>query len=256
MTMAIRKALSTQESSPPSSAPTHLSEAALRFLRGLARHNDRAWFEQRRAVYETELKRPMLSIVASVTDAMTNFAPDHVRPPEKILMRIYRDTRFSSDKRPYKTHASAWWTRRGLDKTSGAGFYFHVSGKEVVIAAGVYMPEAAQLLAIRRYLLEQHAVYRSLVDDRRMRKLYQPDDGNPLTRAPKGFPKDHPADDLVRQRQWGVHASLPAEAACEPAFAKSLVRYFAMAAPLVALLNTPLVQELPNEGKARRKPLF
>ena len=198
----------------------------------------------------------MLAIVAGVTDAMTGFAPDHVRQPEKILMRIYRDTRFAIDKRPYKTHASAWWTRRGLEKTSGAGFYFHVSGKEVQIAAGVYMPEAAQLLAIRRYLLEHHAALRSLVGARPMRKLFQPDTGNPLTRAPKGFPKDHPADDLVRQRQWGVHALLPAEVACDPAFAATLVRYFAMAAPLVALLNAPLVNQLPNDAKVRRKPLF
>ncbi len=254
--MPARKKIPGKQARLVTSAPTHLSEAALRFLRGLARHNDRTWFEERREVYETELKRPMLAIIAGVTDAMSGFAPGHVRPPEKILMRIYRDTRFAADKRPYKSHVSAWWTRRGLEKTSGAGFYFHVSGKEAVIAAGVYMPEAAQLLAIRRYLLEHHAAYRSLAGSRAVRKLYQPDDGNSLTRAPKGFPREHPADDLLRQRQWGLHASLPAEVACEPGFAATLVRYFAMAAPLVALLNTPLVNELRNQAEARRKPLF
>src|ERR1700757_1809470 len=100
----------------PQKANEHLSEAALRFLRGLARHNDRAWFEERRAIYEHELRQPMLAILATVTDAMASFAPAHVRPPEKSLMRIYRDTRFSSDKRPYKNHVAAWWTRRGLEK--------------------------------------------------------------------------------------------------------------------------------------------
>lgn len=254
--MPIRKTLSIKQINPPANTPTCLSEAALRFLRGLARHNDRTWFEERRAIYETEIKRPMLYIVAGVTDAMTGFAPDHLRQPEKILMRIYRDTRFSADKRPYKSHVSAWWTRRGLEKTSGAGFYFHVSGKELHIAAGVYMPEATQLLAIRRFLLEHHAAYRSLAGGRVIRKLYQPDQGHPLTRAPKGFPKDHPADDLVRQRQWGVHAALPAEAACDPSFTATLVRYFTLAAPLVAMLNTPLVSELPDARKVRPKPLF
>ncbi len=78
----------------------------------------------------------MLAIIRYVTDAMMDFAPEHVRPAEKSLFRIYRDTRFSSDKRPYKDHIAAWWTHTGLDKTSGAGYYFHVSPKEVNTVAG------------------------------------------------------------------------------------------------------------------------
>ena len=73
----------------------------------------------------------MLAIVRKITDAMVDFAPNHVRPAEKSLFRIYRDTRFSSDKRPYKTHVAAWWSHQGLEKTSGAGYYFHVSAKEI-----------------------------------------------------------------------------------------------------------------------------
>ncbi len=79
-----------------------------------------------------------------------------MRPAEKSLFRIYRDTRFSSDKRPYKTHVAAWWSHQGLEKTSGAGYYFHVSAKEVIIAAGAYMPEKDQLAAIRHWLLDHH----------------------------------------------------------------------------------------------------
>ena len=80
-----------------------------------------------------------------------------MRPAEKSLFRIYRDTRFSNDKRPYKTHVAAWWSHQGLQKTSGAGYYFHVSAKEVIIAAGAYMPEKEQLAAIRHWLLDHHA---------------------------------------------------------------------------------------------------
>ena len=108
---------------------------ALTFLRNLAKHNDREWFTPRKTQFEAELKEPMLAIVRRITDAMMDFAPNHVRPAEKSLFRIYRDTRFSNDKRPYKTHVAAWWSHQGLQKTSGAGYYFHVSAKEVVIAA-------------------------------------------------------------------------------------------------------------------------
>ncbi len=114
----------------------YLRPEAFTFLRNLAKHNDRDWFQPRKPDFEALLKQPMLAIVRKVTDAMIDFAPDHIRPAEKSLFRIYRDTRFSHDKRPYKTHVAAWWTHTGLDKTSGAGYYFQVSPKGVVIAAG------------------------------------------------------------------------------------------------------------------------
>ncbi|HEX3969388.1 MAG TPA: DUF2461 domain-containing protein, partial [Edaphobacter sp.] len=207
------------------------------------------WFEARRGVFERELKEPMLKLIAEVNEAMAEFAPMHVRPPQKIMMRIYRDIRFAKDKRPYKTHVSAWWVRDGLQKTSGAGFYFHVSPEETVIAAGVYMPEREQLLAIRRYLAEHHEEFRRLMKGRKLRSLMKENDGMPLTRAPKGFPEDHPAIDLLKNRQWGVSVRLPGERATKKTLVKDVVERFRVAAPVIAMLNAPLV------GKPRR-PLF
>jgi len=213
---------------------------ALTFLRNLARHNDRAWFQPRKAEFEAELREPMLAIVRKITDAMMDFAPNHVRPAEKSLFRIYRDTRFSSDKRPYKTHVAAWWTHTGFEKTSGAGYYFHVSAKEVVIAAGSYMPEKEQLAQIRHWLLDHHAEFRKLLNRPAVRKLFDEFEGNALTRPPKGFPQEHPALDLIRCRQWGLAAELPAKAALKRDIAEVVIRYFKVAAPIVDALNTPI----------------
>ena len=148
---------------PPAAKPVpatlpvpYFRPAALTFLRNLAKHNDREWFQPRKALFEAELKEPMLAAIRKITDAMIDFAPSHMRPAEKSLFRIYRDTRFSNDKRPYKTHVAAWWSHQGLQNTSGAGYYFHISAKEVVIAAGAYMPEKDQLSAIRHWLLDNH----------------------------------------------------------------------------------------------------
>jgi uncharacterized protein (TIGR02453 family) len=228
---------------------THFSNEAMKFLRGLKRNNDRVWFDERKGVYEKELKAPMLALIGDVNEKMAEFAPMHVRPPQKIMMRIYRDIRFSKNKQPYKTHVSAWWVRDGLQKTSGAGFYFHMSPEEVFIAAGVYMPEREQLLAIRRYLAEHHAEFRTVMKAKKLRALMQENDGAPLTRAPKGFPEDHPAIDLLKNRQWGVSASLPGETAMKATLVKEVVERFRAAAPVIAMLNTPLV------GKPKR-PLF
>jgi uncharacterized protein (TIGR02453 family) len=229
--------------------PTHFSNDALKFLRGLKRNNDRDWFAARKDIYEREIKQPMLALIAEINDAMIDFAPENVRAPQKAIMRIYRDIRFSKDKRPYKIHQSAWWARQGLEKTSGGGFYFDVSGTEVTIAAGVFMPEREQLLAIRRYLLEHHAELRRLLSAKKLTKLMQPIDGQRLTRPPKGFAPDDPAMDLLLCKQWGVQATLPADFATRPTLAKDIVEHFRLAAPIVALLNAPLVPK-------PRKPLF
>lgn len=228
---------------------TCFSPEALKFLRGLKRNNDREWFQARRDIYERELKAPMLALIGEVNEAMLSFAPENVRPPQKAMMRIYRDIRFSKDKRPYKTNVAAWWARTGLEKTSGGGYYFHVSPDEVIIAAGVYMPEREQLLAIRRYLVEHHAELRRILAGKKLRSLMKEFEGLPLTRPPKGFAPDDPAMDLIRQRQWGVTAHLPPGIAAKPGLLKEIVERFKAAAPMVALLNAPLAPR-------PRRPLF
>ena len=225
----------------------YLRAEGLKFLKGLEKHNDREWFQSRKAVYEAELKEPMLAIIRKITDAMLEFAPNLVRPAEKSLFRIYRDTRFSNNKLPYKTHVAAWWSHMGMEKTSGAGYYFQVSPKGVVIAAGSYMPEKEQLAAIRNWLLESHVEFRKLLNKPAVKKTFTEFEGEALTRPPKGFPPDHPAMDLIKCKQWGLSTTLPVETALETNFAQTLVRHFKLLAPIVDALNTPIAASLPKK---------
>ena len=227
----------------------HFSPAAVKFLRGLKRNNDREWFNARKDIYEAELKAPMLAVIAEVNQGLLDFSPTHVRAPEKSLMRIYRDIRFSKNKLPYKNNLAAWWARQGLEKTSGGGFYFEINTTSLTIAAGVYMPEREQLLAIRRMLLDRHQEFTSITHAKKLLALMQPFDGLRMTRGPKGFPPDHPAIDLIMQRQWGVSATLPVEAALEPGLVKKILERFKVAEPMVTLLNQPLIER-------PKKPLF
>ena len=220
----------------------HFNEAALKFLRGLKRNNDRDWFNPRKPIYEAEVKEPMLALIGSINEAFEDFAPEFVRDPAKCMMRIYRDTRFSKNKLPYKDHAAAWWARRGMEKTSGGGFYFDLSPTQITVAAGCYMPEREQLLAIRRHLLNHHEQFRRLAGAKKLKTLgMTPLEPAMMTRPPKGFAADHPAIDLIMQRQWGVAVHLPAELALSPTLAGEIIKCFRAAGPLVALLNEPLV---------------
>jgi uncharacterized protein (TIGR02453 family) len=221
--------------------PTHFTPEALKFLRGLARHNDRTWFDPRKPIYEREIKAPMLALIAEINHAFAEFAPDHIRAPHKAMMRIYRDTRFDKARgtpaRPYKTNVAAWWVRAGLDKTSGAGYYFHFSPTETVVAAGAYMPTPEQLLAIRRHIDAHHQQLRTILANRKLKAAMDEWEQPEMKRVPRGFAEDSPAADLLRQRRWGVSATLPAEAAIAAGLLKQITRRFALAAPLVDFLN-------------------
>jgi uncharacterized protein (TIGR02453 family) len=217
--------------------PTHFTPEAFKFLRGLARNNDRAWFDPRKPIYEREIKAPMLALIEEINHQLSIFAPAHVRDPRKVMMRIYRDTRFAADKRPYKTNIAAWWVHRAFPKTSGAGFYFHVTAKETVIAAGAYMLTPDQLLAVRRHIETNHAEFRALLNARKMRAAMDELEPPTRKRLPRGFASDSPAADLLLYTRWGVSATLPAEAAIDPGLLKQIVQSFRRAAPLVAFLN-------------------
>jgi uncharacterized protein (TIGR02453 family) len=233
------------------------TEETMKFLRGLKKNNDREWFEARRDVYERALRAPMLTVIEEINAKLEGFAPEHVRPANKVAMRIYRDTRFSKNKVPYKTQIAAWWARRGMEKTSGGGIYMHVNPQEVLLAIGVYMPEREQLLRIRTWMAEDHVAYRKL-----LKKAMSSSAGftgiaaDALTRMPKGFPAEHPADELLRAKNWGVHVSLPAQLALQPSLVPELVKRIKVAMPVIDALNGAILAGVEERSDRPRRPLF
>jgi uncharacterized protein (TIGR02453 family) len=224
----------------------------LEFLRALQRHNRREWFQPRKHIYEEKLRAPMGALVTALNAELAKFAPDYITDPAKAIYRVYRDTRFSSDKTPYKTHIAAVFPRRGMQRHAGAGLYFQVSPEGVEVAAGVYMPPPENLLAMRRYLLEHHAEYRRIVSGRGVRRLAGDIVGERLARVPKGFPADHPAAELVRHKQWYFDVTLAAGLAETPRLLPELVARFRAMIPLVEFFNRPL---LKKAGQIRLTPL-
>jgi len=218
----------------------HLSPAALDFLDELEQHNDREWFAEHKATYDVELKAGMLDVATAINERLTDFAPEHVRPPAKAMMRIYRDVRFAKDKSPYKTHMGAYWPRQGLEKAAGAGFFLQIGARSLMIAGGSYSPGPAQLLAIREYLLDHHEELRSLLADVKRTTLFDPLDGDQLIRAPRGFPVDHPAADLQRNRRWAFTTTLPGSEAESPHLIDLVTERFRALSPLVTFLNVPV----------------
>jgi uncharacterized protein (TIGR02453 family) len=208
------------------------------FFRKLQRNNRREWFQPRKAIFEELLKQPMRELVAAVNDAMRSFAPEYATEPDKAIYRIYRDTRFSKDKTPYKNHLAASFPRRGTP--SGAGFYFAVSHKVVEIGGGIYMPAPETLLAMRGHLAGHHQEFRKVLAAPAVRQLFQGLQGEQLTRVPKGFDREHPAADLLKFKQYLLYVELPADLATTPGLYVEVVKHFRAMAPFLEFLNAPL----------------
>ena len=210
------------------------------FLRGLKKHNTREWFQPRKEIYEEKVKSPMLELVTALMQRLADFAPDYVADPNKAIYRIYRDTRFSKDKTPYKTHIAAVFKHRDLEKHSGAGFYFSVAPEEIEVGGGVYMPMPEHLLAIRNYLAENHEEFRRIAAARDVRRLFGEVTGDSLSRVPKGFAADHPAVDLLRMKQFLLFRTLEGSLATTPKLYREVISRFQAMSPFLEFLNRPL----------------
>ena len=157
----------------------------LRFLKSLKRNNRRDWFQPRKEIYESALKRPMTELVEAINADLAKVAPGYVTETKKAIFRIYRDTRFSHDKTPYKTHIAAVFGKRGAPGHRGGMLYFHVSPVEVEIAGGIYHPEPEEL----RQNLPSHLKAGAVEQIRQLVNLHLPGIRvRPLPVAPRQIP--------------------------------------------------------------------
>lgn len=219
----------------------------LAFLRALKRNNDREWFRARKDEYEQHVRGPMIELLGRLAQDFARFAPELVSDPRVSLYRIYRDTRFSHDKTPLKTHVAAHFPSRGLPRGEGAGLYFEIAPKWVWIGGGLYMPSSTDLQAIRSHIADTHPTLHRIVRTRAFAQAAGALGGAQLTRVPRGYVKDHPAADYLRYRQFLAGREFEPEFATSTRFYPELLKVFRGVVPLVRFLNAPLRERSPWE---------
>jgi uncharacterized protein (TIGR02453 family) len=222
---------------------------AMDFFRELKENNHREWFQSRKQQYEGTVRKPMMEFVAALNEDLRGYAWEHVCEPKKAIYRIYRDTRFSPDKTPYKTHIAATWPRRGLEKRPSAGYYVSVSPEEVAIGGGLYMLMPPEILTIRTHLSATYDRLLPLLRESKLRKLMGDLHGEELTRPPKGFRADDPAIQLLKKKQWYFYVTLPPGIATTPELLTGTVARFRAMAPLIDYLNEPLLAARKREDR-------
>jgi len=227
----------------------------LSFLRALTRNNRREWFLPRKDDYEQHVKAPMIALVERLAGDMLSFAPELVADPKVSLFRVYRDTRFSSDKTPYKTHVAARFPRRSFPRGEGAGLYMEIAPGWVWMGGGMYMPTTADLHDIRAQIASSHPRFHRLVTAPAFKRTVGALTGERLTRVPLGYTKDHPAAHYLQFKQFLGACEYEASLATSPRFYRELLNVFKGVAPLVQFLNAALeprlMQTSPQTDEAR-----
>jgi uncharacterized protein (TIGR02453 family) len=223
-----------------SSSPCFTAQT-LRFLRALKRHNDREWFKARKDEYEAHVRAPMVNVIERLAVDFRRFAPELVVSPQKSLYRIYRDTRFSENKTPLKTHVAAGFPWRGLPRHEGAGLYFEVAGGWVWAGGGMWAPLPPQLLRVREHISNTYPEIQRISRASTFRRNLGELTGHTLTRVPRGFSKDDPAAEYLQHYRFVAGREFPASLATSAAFYPTLLRTFKTLMPLVRFLNEPLI---------------
>jgi uncharacterized protein (TIGR02453 family) len=217
------------------------SPKSVSFLRSLKRNNDREWFRARRDQYDAHVHEPMVAVIEQLAQDFRTIAPELIASPKQSMFRIYRDTRFSHNKKPLKTHAGAIFRTRELPKPQGAGLYFEIAPGWVWIGGGMWRPEPPELVRIREHIADTWPEMRRITRSASFRKRFEELSGDAMTRVPRGYRADHPAADYLKHRQFYGGAEFPAALAHSREFYPTWIATFKALMPLVRFLNEPLV---------------
>ena len=215
----------------------------------MTRNNRRDWFHANKARYEADVRTPMLAVIERLAADFGSFAPELCADPKVSLFRPWRDTRFSEDKKPLKTHVAAVFPHRSLGRMNGAGLYFEIAPRWVWIGGGIYAPDTSQLQLLREHIAERHRDLDRIVRSTGFKRLGGLQ-GERLLRVPRGFAKDHPAAHYLQFRQFVGFREEPAAFAMRPGFYRELVATFRQLTPLVRFLNEPILAS--QSGTTRR----
>jgi uncharacterized protein (TIGR02453 family) len=223
---------------------------AIQFLADLAQNNDRAWFQLRKAEFERLLKEPMEAMIEALAEAFAARGVPMLADPKRSPFRIYRDTRFSKDKSPYKTHLGATFPWVGgstpgavaaggghEERAHGNGGYFHFEPGEMYAGGGMWRMEKPRLDAFRQRVLEDpERVREALFDTGFVAEFGGVETHDALQRVPTGFPKDHPLAEMFRWKDVVFGRRLSDSEVLSPELPDLLASSWAKAAPVYRFL--------------------
>lgn len=221
-----------------------LDKSCFTFLKKIKANNNRDWFQKNKAEYEQSREQISL-FVDQVLDQMRKHDHIETESGKESLYRIYRDIRFSKDKTPYQTCWHGYF-RRATKKLRG-GYYFHIAPGNTYLSGGFWGPNKDDLARIREDIDYNHKAWRKMLSNKKIVSTFGNLRGEQLKTAPNGYPKDHPAVDLLRYKQFFLRHDFTDKEVLSPDFAKTMNDTFKNLRPFFDYMSEVLTTDANGE---------
>ena len=210
----------------------------LKFLEDLSENNNREWFKEHKSRYEEQVLDVALRFIQSMHDPLQEIAPHFVVQATRMggsLMRVYRDTRFSKNKLPYKTNIGIQFRHELAKDVHSPGYYVHIDPDEVFLGAGMWRPDSDPLRGIRERIAAKPAEWKRAVGDKGFRRHFSLG-GESLTRPPRGFDKDLEFIDDIKRKSFIAVKPMDRDDCLGTQFQRRVETAFAAAEPYMRFL--------------------
>lgn len=210
----------------------------IKFLKQLEKNNNREWFKENKTRYEEDVLDVALRFIQSMQDPLAEIAPHFTAVPTRIggsLMRVYRDTRFSKNKTPYKTNIGIQFRHERARDVHSPGYYVHIAPKEVFIGVGMWRPDSDPLRQIRERIVARPGEWQRAIGSAAFRKNFSLG-GEKLKRPPRGFDGDHELIEDIKRKSFIAVRELEVEDCLKPQFQRTVETTFKQAGAYMEFL--------------------
>ena len=216
----------------------YFTKQTFTFLASLAENNTREWFTEHKQDYEKLVREPALDFISDMSDEIPSISRHFLAQPKKMggsLMRVYRDTRFSKDKTPYKTNIGIQFRHSTGKDVHAPGYYLHIAPDESFVGVGLWHPDADTLFKIRESIVKNDRAWIKARDDKHFKQDFELV-GDALTNSPRGFAKDHPLVEDLKRKDFIALAALTKSNVTSNNLRSHVVGRFKRAEPLMHFL--------------------
>ena len=214
----------------------YFSPSFFSFLNDLKHHNDRDWFNAHKEHFENDVKKSAMEFISDFAPSLAKISKHFVADPQKSMFRIYRDTRFSKDKSPYKTHVGIQFRHDKGKDAHTPGFYLHLEPGQVFVGIGIWHPDSTSLTKIRNAIVDDPAAWKRASQGKKFTSVYSLA-GESLKRPPKGYDPSHKfVTDLMR-KDFIASAKLSENTVIQPDFLEVFAEYCSAGAPFIRFLS-------------------
>ena len=210
----------------------------MRFLAELEENNNRDWFKENKHRYDALVFSPAMEFISEMEPRLEHISPHFLAIPRRVggsLMRVYRDTRFGRDKRPYKTNIGIQFRHEMGKDVHAPGYYLHIETSGCFLAAGMWHPDSDALSKIRQRIVEKPEAWEKILNSSSFNSVFQRG-GDSLKRPPRGYSDDTPHIEDIKRKDFIASCSFPVAEAGKSGFPDKAAETFDKAEPLMAFL--------------------